>query len=124
VVLQKDRAMTQRIELAGVCDGRLAGWIAMRRIEFCRPPNARAPLHNSINLALPATSEISVDLIFSRDISPRREIKSLGFSAPAVHEDSSCEMLNVWSMFRPFRLLWQGFIEIAPVCNPFAGHIG
>jgi hypothetical protein len=33
-------------------------------------------------------------------------------------------MLNPRSMFRPFRLIWQAFIEIAAVCNPFAGHIG
>jgi len=33
-------------------------------------------------------------------------------------------MLDKRSMFRLFRLKRQGFIEIAVVCNPFAGHIG
>jgi hypothetical protein len=33
-------------------------------------------------------------------------------------------MLDKRSMFQPFRLKWQGFIEIAAVSNPIAGHIG
>ena len=79
VILQQDRAMPQGIELAGIGDRRLARRIAMRIVEFCRPADARAPLHYSVNLALPATSEISVDLILPGNDTARPESRIAGF---------------------------------------------
>ena len=64
VILQQDRAMPQGVQLSGVGDGCLSGRIAVRIIEFCRPADAGGALDNSINLALPATSENFFDLIF------------------------------------------------------------
>src|SRR5208282_1747726 len=81
VVLEQDGAVAEGVELAGIGDGGFAGGIAVGVIEFCGPADAGAALDNSVNLALPATSEHFLDLVFASDVAARGKIESFALSA-------------------------------------------
>src|ERR1700722_66310 len=85
VILHQDGAMPQGIQLAGIADGGLAGWIAEGIVKLGRPVDAGSPLDNRINLALPTTSERSVDLVLSGDDAAGRKVEAIDFPARRLH---------------------------------------
>ena len=84
VILHQNGAVPQGIELAGIGDGGFAGGIAVGVVELRGPADAGVALDNRVNLALPATSERSLDDVFSRHRSAGGEVESLDL-AGAVH---------------------------------------
>src|SRR5690242_16393885 len=85
VILHQDWAVAQRVELARVSDGGLAGGVAMGVIELGGAADAGDLVYDDVNFAFPATSEEALDRVLSRHATPGLKVETPNCFARAIH---------------------------------------